>query len=266
MLEIQQTLADHGIKSELKGQGLLILCPFHDDHNPSLQVFSNGFKCYACNVSGNLNTLFVELGIETAPKPDLLKSMTNRLLRNVSNNLHCLVGLPDAKPFKADYRGIKSYIYLANKAFSLEDDTTCFPLYDLDFKYRGYIKNTYGKKYDNIFTNGYVPFNLQNLSSNAPIIVEGIFDALSVQQLGYKNVIALLGTGNIWSVFRILKQIKAHNVHILFDSDESGEYAAKKLSDLYRSSKILTIPEKNQDPNSYDQLKELMETEYEISA
>ena len=266
MLEIQQTLQDNGHPSQLKGKGLLMLCPFHHDTNPSMQVFDNGYICYACGAKGNLQKLFVELGIESVAKPDMLKSLVNRLTQSIETNLHCLVGLPDAKRFDGDYRNIKSQIYMANEAFTTEADSVSFPLYDLDHRYRGYVKNQYGGKYINYFTNGCLPFKLHMLNANAPIIVEGIFDALSVQQLGYSNVIACLGTGQIWNIAKILRQIKAGNAHILFDSDDSGAYASKKLSDMYRSSKVITIPEANQDPNSYLYLKELLELEYEISS
>lgn len=266
MLEIQQTLAENGYTAQFKGKGLLMLCPYHDDTNPSMQVFSNGFKCYACDAHGSLQQLYLDLGIESAPRPDMIKSISEKLNNILSTNLHCLIGLPNSKSFTGDYRGIKSEIYIANKCFYIECDTVCFPLFDLNFRYRGYIKNHYGGKYVNWFTNGYLPYNLNNLNANSPIIVEGVFDALSVVQLGYHNVIATLGIGQVWNVAKILRQIKANNVHILFDSDDAGGYAAKKMSDLYRSSKIITIPEPNQDPNSYTNLKELMEMEYEVSS
>jgi len=264
MLEIQQTLAINGHNAQFKGKGLLMCCPYHNDHNPSLQVFQTGYKCYSCEASGPLTKLYIDLGIESAPRPDLLKATLEKLSKTISTNLHCLVGLPDASSFTGDYRGVKSEIYLANEAFTTEADSIGFPLYDLDSKYRGYVKNVYGGKYINNFTSGYVPFGLQRLNANAPIIVEGIFDALSVQQLGYKNVIAILGTGQIWNVAKILRQIKAANVHILMDSDDAGIYAAKKLSDMYRSSKIISIEEPNKDPNNYEFLKGLMETEYAL--
>jgi len=266
MNNIVLALETAGIHATYKGKGVMIKCPFHDDHNPSLQVFENGFKCYACGETGNIKKLFVELGIEKYEEPDALRSMVNKLTKSLNTKLHCLAGLPDAKPFDVDYRGIKSEIYMANNTFTTEPDTVCFPLYDLDMNYRGYVKNIFGGKYINYFTNGYVPYNLHRLNSASPIIVEGIYDALSVMQLGYNNVIATLGTGQIWNVARILRKIKATNVHILFDNDsnKAGQYAAKRLSEIYRNSKIIEIPEPNEDPNSFSMLKDLLEHEYDL--
>jgi len=40
------------------------LCPFHDDHHPSLRFTENGFRCMACDRSGPLRELAAELGID----------------------------------------------------------------------------------------------------------------------------------------------------------------------------------------------------------
>jgi len=261
MQNLKALLEEKGIKSEYKGKGLMACCPFHDDKHPSMQVFSNGFKCYACQASGSLDILMEAWGIRENVETDILSNVTKNLIRNISTNLHCLVGLPNSTPFVGDFRNIKSSFYMANEAFRVDDHMIGFPLYDLESEYRGYIKYEFGGTYINFFTRGYVPFNLQNLNANAPIIVEGVFDALSVIQCGYKNVIATLGTGQIWNVSKILRQIKATNVNILLDSDDAGEFAAKKLTELYRSSRIIKIPEHKQDPNSFGALQELLDTE-----
>ncbi|KAA3643905.1 MAG: hypothetical protein DWQ07_17465 [Chloroflexi bacterium] len=49
-----------GIELRQSGSGFVGLCPFHDDHNPSLQIFLGddgwGFKCYAasCGLAGDV--------------------------------------------------------------------------------------------------------------------------------------------------------------------------------------------------------------------
>jgi len=51
---------------KVKG-GYTALCPFHDDHNPSLMVFENGgFYCRACQEKGTLYYLARHLGIADA--------------------------------------------------------------------------------------------------------------------------------------------------------------------------------------------------------
>jgi len=51
---------------KVKG-GYTALCPFHDDHNPSLMIFENGgFYCRACQEKGTLYYLARHLGIADA--------------------------------------------------------------------------------------------------------------------------------------------------------------------------------------------------------
>lgn len=36
--------------------GRKVLCPFHDDHNPSCHIYPNGYKCYSCGARGDVIT------------------------------------------------------------------------------------------------------------------------------------------------------------------------------------------------------------------
>lgn len=40
------------------------LCPFHDDHHPSLRLNEHGFRCMACNEKGGMKKLADKLGNE----------------------------------------------------------------------------------------------------------------------------------------------------------------------------------------------------------
>lgn len=40
------------------------ICPFHDDHRPSLRVNVNGFKCMACGEKGTLRKLALKLELQ----------------------------------------------------------------------------------------------------------------------------------------------------------------------------------------------------------
>jgi len=41
-------------KIRINSEWVKVLCPFHDDHNPSLSIntISGGFKCWACDAHG----------------------------------------------------------------------------------------------------------------------------------------------------------------------------------------------------------------------
>ena len=45
------------------GANYKMLCPFHDDHHPSLGIHVGGqyFKCHACGAGGDVNTLVMEM-------------------------------------------------------------------------------------------------------------------------------------------------------------------------------------------------------------
>jgi DNA primase len=52
-LSIFQVLNHYGLKPNKHG---FILCPFHDDHSPSLKVYpkTNTFHCFGCGKSGDV--------------------------------------------------------------------------------------------------------------------------------------------------------------------------------------------------------------------
>lgn len=59
-----QVAEDHGLQLEADGQGReKALCPFHDDHDPSLKLFADGgYKCFACDAAGDAVSLEQTLG------------------------------------------------------------------------------------------------------------------------------------------------------------------------------------------------------------
>ena len=50
-ITIEALLASEGIA--LSPQGMA-LCPFHDDHHPSLSVHNGRYKCFACGAGGDI--------------------------------------------------------------------------------------------------------------------------------------------------------------------------------------------------------------------
>lgn len=52
------------------GDYLSACCVFHEDNNPSMLVFDNGFKCLSCNERGSLQKLLTELNRSDFVKRD----------------------------------------------------------------------------------------------------------------------------------------------------------------------------------------------------
>jgi len=56
------------------------LCPFHDDHNPSLSIHpERGFICFGCKEKGSLQKLAAKLGIFHRPIQSKRKSSGNAI-------------------------------------------------------------------------------------------------------------------------------------------------------------------------------------------
>ncbi len=55
-----QDLISEYITVKKSGRGYVALCPFHDDHHPSLQIHSQKgiFKCFSCGTGGDLITFY----------------------------------------------------------------------------------------------------------------------------------------------------------------------------------------------------------------
>ncbi len=54
-LTVRQVLAEKGITVNRAGKAV---CPFHDDHHPSLQDYGTHFYCFGCGAKGDVITLF----------------------------------------------------------------------------------------------------------------------------------------------------------------------------------------------------------------
>jgi len=52
-LDILTVLTHYGLKPDRNG---MLLCPFHDDHTPSLKIYpkTNTFNCFGCGASGDV--------------------------------------------------------------------------------------------------------------------------------------------------------------------------------------------------------------------
>lgn len=64
-----QVARDHGLETTQDGQGReKALCPFHDDHHPSLKLFPDGgWRCFVCDIGGDAIGLEERLGGHISP-------------------------------------------------------------------------------------------------------------------------------------------------------------------------------------------------------
>ena len=107
-----------------------------------------------------------------------------------------------------------------------------------------------------VFDKGRNLFSLnfaKDSSSNIFILAEGYMDVIAINQAGFSNVVATLGTAITADQARIISRY-ASEVIIAYDSDEAGQKATKKaiahFNEVGLSARILHI-ENAKDPDEY---------------
>lgn len=144
-----------------------------------------------------------------------------------------------------------------------------FPIFDLSSKVVGFggrVMDNSLPKYLNspetvIFNKSRSLYGLNAAKSECRItetvyIVEGYFDLLALQQHGFKNSVATLGTAVTPEHVKILRGImgKEGKFILVYDSDDAGIKAAYRSTEIfdrgYADAKILVLPS-GYDPDSY---------------
>jgi DNA primase len=138
-----------------------------------------------------------------------------------------------------------------------------FPIRTLQEKIVGFggraLDETAPPKYLNspetpVFTKGKHLFGL-NLArgKKSLIVVEGYFDAISLHQAGFSNVVATLGTAMTQDHVRLIRRF-SEKVTLLFDPDRAGVEAAVRVAPLFieneLEAKVVSLP-KGLDPDLF---------------
>ncbi len=92
------------------------------------------------------------------------------------------------------------------------------------------------------------------VSKSAVIIVEGYTDCISLHEAGFSNTVAVLGTALTQDHIKLLSRYRPRKIISLFDGDEAGQRAAKKVSQFVDKTEadllVCVLPE-NLDPAEY---------------
>lgn len=145
-----------------------------------------------------------------------------------------------------------------------------FPLHDIS----GHVVGFSGRIYDDsnlnkylntketiIFKKGECLYNYHIARDYARklkfvIIVEGFMDAIRLSQIGYKNVIALMGTAMTSEQMQLVKKL-SQNVYLSLDGDGPGQNATlnigEELTKLGLNVKVIGMPsdKKEHDPDEF---------------
>lgn len=52
-IDMRELARAYGIDGKSDGEKIIVLCPFHNDHNPSGVIFKERFHCSTCNITLN---------------------------------------------------------------------------------------------------------------------------------------------------------------------------------------------------------------------
>jgi DNA primase len=77
-IDIVSLLAEYGLPAHRLGSKLKTLCPFHDDHNPSLELNPErqSYKCWSCGAGGDVFTFVQEY--ERVDFPEAIRMLADR--------------------------------------------------------------------------------------------------------------------------------------------------------------------------------------------
>lgn len=227
MNELAKVLYHYGFIKETNSQTQKIICPFHDDVKPSMQVFldTNRFKCYGCQKYGD----HIDF-IKAVKKCDDLEAYVhlNKIMNNKAyDKIQIRVNkrkdnkelLKDAYLYYStlpttDWFNIDDNHYLINRGFSRETLTeldirenfnhiygVCAPLRD-NGKFRGYVcratvnefnGESVDRKY--LYNTGFSRRNslIGNYYRDWVVVCEGYFDYVALVQAGFKNAVCIMG-------------------------------------------------------------------------
>lgn len=142
----------HYLSLSKKGKNYMAVCPFHDDHDPSLSISTDKqiFKCFVCGTGGNVFT-FVQK-IENISFPEAVAKVAEM----IGYPLH--IEAPVLQPAKEEqpyYDLMQSYIQFCAYELQSEEGLKC-----MEYLQRRHIHEDIRKR----FEIGYAPFDEQSLN------------------------------------------------------------------------------------------------------
>lgn len=279
MNEVEQTFIDNKIPYVKTNNPyeIKIQCysGLHEDTNPSLHIntMKGLFNCFSCGFKGTLNQLYKDLALVGSTEP--LAKQTFKI-EQLKNKLHKVIGsgkveIPeDAMPYTWDFRHISGDTMSKFGAFTTSfyglSDYICIPVYQnnklvfIEARHitqvpskdtPKYMRKPNGISVDNIL----FPFDIVQDKSTV-ILVEGLYDAINMHDLGYTNTLCIFGTQNFSAAkAKLLDEYGCRKAIIMMDGDNPGVQAAKKIKTLLTQRAIVTSTvelKPGEDPGSLD--------------
>jgi twinkle protein len=227
---------------------ILKICPFCQDSRNHFYISksTSQFKCHKCGESGNLLSLKKRLG--DLPERGYIPKPTKAIdLEKVELRHRALLQNEEALSYLRAKRGF-SVETIKQFRLGCEGDWITIP-YLLGgelTKYRRFRGK--GEKFKRDAGLDSDLFIIPNPGGNEAVIVtEGEFDAISLTQLGFSNVVSVSTGANAFKPEWIDFFEPFRKVFIAFDNDSTGERGAEKLAERlgrYRCYRV-RLPQKD---------------------
>jgi DNA primase len=282
MYHVNDLLSLGIVVKQVRGEEVLAICPFHDDHTPSLSLnLRKGvFCCFACNESGKFSKL--GLSRDEFVTFDSFRDLLSGIDKSETPILKQLFSLPrEFRKFDGNPQN-PFYQYLMGRGIT-DDTIRHFKIGYCDYGfYRGRIivpfpvgfvaRSIYngiiGKNHKRYLFPLGLPISTfffnYSPSTNMPILVEGVFDALRVYSLGFTSVISPFSCKVSEEQIKLLCKYSSSVIYIFFDGDEAGcagaQMAEEKLRSIFKIVKIVKISD-GCDPGNLrnkNEIKELL--------
>ena len=274
MATVEELLKEKGLTFNISGKDFLIKClnPEHDDSNPSCRVdkVDGRTHCFSCGFKTNIYKYFGVLsGNQVSVRIAKLKEKIQALQASSTG-----LAFPEQMvPFTKVFRGISKETLKLFEAFYLSgedkemrhfEDRIIFPIKDITGKIVMFLgRHTLSSgnpKYLNYPSGVTIPLYPTIIKSKSIVLVEGIFDMLNCYDKGLHNVVCTFGTNTLQKDTRNkllpYKTQGVEKVYIMFDGDDAGREAAKKIKPLIEACEFdveVIGLEDNQDPGEFSQ-------------
>lgn len=260
-VSISEILIKYGINTPDHGR-YHVLCPWHIERTASLSVNNDKglFHCFGCGASGSVIDLVArfekispreaadrlsrdfEIGESTMFRSEALSTRARITDWKTKKNIKA-VSIPyDLRELPSGYRELSKRA-INHFALSLTDHGVFIPHFDLAGRIIGYsIRRPDGlhPKYLNSvgFPKGIPYGTYQNkeeiIKRGFAIVTEGQFDAITLWDRGYKNVVSLMGSSMQEQQAHLLLSLTTRLL-ILFDGDKPGRIGAAHVDRRWSS-------------------------------
>lgn len=265
MTDVLEHLDRRGIEHRRVGERVMVLCPFHDDHNPSCGLWSDTgyYQCFACGEKGTFAEFLAEVdgtslaearrSLRSSEDMSKLEDQVARAIRDEGDSIKFFSVESFHRVFPA-VRGTPGYDYLVGERRLRPEVVERFdvrwgdhgryrgrvilPIYMVDGRLLAYTARAVAK--------GVVPKTMKNRSparalyglrelgvtnggaGGYVVIVEGEFDTMYLQGLGVPAV-ANMGTGPLNGHRLLLLRRYASGAVLSLDEDEAGSRDRKSV-------------------------------------